>query len=41
MPRPLLPRLSSLIAGLRRWLNYRPERSYMRGRMPAEAHRQG
>jgi hypothetical protein len=28
-----LPRLlPSLVAGLRRWLHYRPERSYMRRR---------
>lgn len=28
----LARRLPTLIAGLRRWLSYRPERSYMRGR---------
>jgi hypothetical protein len=27
-----LRRLPSLLAGFRRWLSYRPERSYMRGR---------
>jgi hypothetical protein len=27
-----IPRLPALIAGFRRWLTYRPERAYMRGR---------
>jgi hypothetical protein len=29
----LMRRLTDLLAGFRRWLSYRPERSYMRGRM--------
>jgi hypothetical protein len=30
--RSLPRRLPTLLAGLRRWLTYRPERAYMRGR---------
>jgi hypothetical protein len=32
MRHPRSRRLTRLLTGLRRWLTYRPERAYMRGR---------